>query len=188
MSTVTSRAVNPRPKSSAVTVPDVSSAVKTMMEEALEFCTNKAGLDGREQAIECLLNGDCAVHGYLRYCLAKRLGEYLGSVDDTIKAIYFYEYEYGTSPEDLVEETTHLTSGINLIVWVDRKTAALSSVATSLDRALVEEYKRLVAPKADKLRYMLDAQFVDDKEVESRTGYGALISSIYTPPIRIWGR
>lgn len=188
MSTVTSKAINPRPKSSAVMVPDVSSAVKAMMEGALEFCAKKAGLEGREQAVECLLNGDCAVHGYLRYCLAKRLGKYLGSVDDTIKAIYFYGHEYGTSPEDLVEETTDLTSGINLIVWVDRKTAALSSVAASLDQALIEEYKHLVAPKADKLRYMLDVQFVEDEEVENRTGYGVLINSVYSPPIRIWGR
>ena len=65
--------------------------VTNMLGEALEFCAEKAGLEDKEQARNVLLTGDCCVCEYLRYGLAKKMAEYLGSVDDNIQAIYTYE-------------------------------------------------------------------------------------------------
>jgi hypothetical protein len=162
--------------------------VTDMMEDALEFCAEKACLEGKERARDALRHGDCSVCEYLRYALAQRVAEYLGSVDDTIKAIYTYEPEYATSGDEAVPGRPNLSPGFNLIARVSRKSAALSSVVASVNFALTEEYKRLGCPKASAPCSELDVKAVDDDEVQKRTGYGALISSLYVRPIEVWHR
>ena len=165
-----------------------SAIVTTMMEEAIEFCAEKAGLKGKEQAVEALRHGDCSVCEYLRYALAKGVAGYLGSVDDTIQAIYTYEPEYATIVDEPIPGRPNLSPGFNLIARVSRKSAALSSVVASVRSALVGEYKRLGCPKANALCSELDVKVVDDDEAQRRIGYGALISSLYVRPIEIWRR
>jgi hypothetical protein len=162
--------------------------VNNMIEEALEFCATKAGLNGKKQARDVLLTGDCCVCEYLRYGLAQKMAEYLGSVDDTIQAVYTYEPEYATSMDGVTAARPNLSPGFNLIARVGRKSAALSSVVSSMRSALAEEYRRLGCPKANALCSELDVQVVDEQEVERRTGYGALISSLYVRPIEVWHR
>ncbi len=165
-----------------------TATVTGMMEEAIEFCAKKTGLNGRDQTIEALRCGDCSICEYLRYGLAERVSEYLGWVDDTVKAIYTYEPEYATNMDGPLPDRPHLSPGISMIAWVNRKSAALSSVVTSLGSALAEEFRQLACPKANALCCMLDVKLVDDKEVQERTGYGALIGSLYVRPLEIWRR
>jgi hypothetical protein len=163
-----------------------STIVTGMMGDAIKFCAEKMRFNGEEQVLEALRCGDCSVCEYLRYGLARGVAEYLGSLDDTVKAIYTYEPEYATSVDEPLPDRPNLTPGINLIAWVSRKSAALSSVVTSVSSALAEEYEQLACPKANALCYMLDVKVADDDEVQERTGYGALIGSLYVRPLEIW--
>jgi len=165
-----------------------TTVVKNMMEDAIEFCARKTSLEGKAQVLEALRRGDCSVCEYLRYGLAKGVAGYLGSVDDTIKVIYIYEPEYATSVDESIPGRPSLSPGINLIAWVSRKSAALSSVVASVSSALAEECRRLACPKANALCYMLDVEVADDDEVQRRTGYGLLIKSLYVHPMEIWCR
>jgi hypothetical protein len=165
-----------------------NSIVTDMVEEALEFCAEKAGLKDKEQARAVLLAGDCCACEYLRYALAQKVAEYLGSMDDTIHAIYTYEPEYATRVDEAIPERPNLSPGFSLIARVSRKSAALSSVVASMRSALAEEYRRLGCPKANVLCSELDVRVVDENEVEKRTGYGALIDSLYVRPIEVWHR
>ena len=162
--------------------------VVSIMEEAIEFCARKTGLKDREQILDTMRSGDCSVCEYLRYALAKGVAEYLGSMDNTVKAIYIYEPEYATSMDMTIPSRPNLSPGINLIVWVSRKSAALSSVVASVSSALAEECKQLACPKANALCYQLDVEVADDDEVYRQTGYGLLINSLYVRPIEIWQR
>jgi hypothetical protein len=132
--------------------------VTKMIEDAIEFCARKTGLSGRQQVLEAMRSGDCSVCEYLRYGLAQEIAKYLGSVDDTIKAVYTYEPE----------------------------SAALSSVTSSVSSALTQEIRGFVCPEANALCYELDIKATDDVEVKERTGYGALISSLYVRPVEVW--
>jgi hypothetical protein len=161
--------------------------VTSMMEEAIAFCAEKTGAKTREEVVDAISNGDCAACDYLKYSLAKKVGECLGSMDETVKAIYIYEPEYGVGAENYVENSLGLKSGINLVAWVERKTAALSSVITSLNEALVEACKQL-SPSGNGLRYLLDVKLTDDDEVAGRRGYGALVHSMYVRPTEVWSR
>ena len=160
--------------------------VTDMMEDAIEFCAKKKGLKDRKQALEAIRRGDCSICDYLCYSLAKGIAEYLGSVDDTVKTVYTYEPEYATSTD--VAISSRSSSGINLIVWVSRKSAALSSVIASVRSALAKEYKQIVCSEANAPCYDVDVKVVDDDEVQRRAGYGALINSLYVRPIEIWQR
>jgi hypothetical protein len=162
--------------------------VAKMIENAVGFCSQKIGLKDREQVLAALHCGDCSVCEYLRYGLAKGLAEYLGSVDDTVKAIYTYEPGYATSVDEPAPGRPNLTPGINLLAWVSRKSAALSSVVASMGSALSEECGRFTCPNANVLCYELDVKVADDDEVRRRTGYGALIDSLYVRPMEIWHR
>ena len=161
--------------------------VTSMVEEAIAFCAEKTGAKTREEAIDAILNGDCTACDYLKYSLAKKVGECLGSMDGTVKAVYVYEPEYGTGAESYIANSLGLKSGINLVAWVERKTAALSSVITALSEALAEACKRL-GTSGNGLHYLLDVKLADDNEVANRLGYGALVHSMYVRPTEVWSR
>lgn len=165
-----------------------TTVVGGMMADAIEFCAKKTSFKDREQVLEALRCGDCSVCEYLRYGLAKGVAEYLGSVDDAIKSVYIYEPEYATAMDVPIPDRPNLSPGISMIVWASRKSASLSSVVTMLGSALAEESRQLACPKANALCWSLEVQAVDDDEVKGRTGYGALIGSLYVCPTEIWRR
>lgn len=160
-----------------------NSIVAKMIEEALSFCAAKTGAGAKEKALEALLRGDCSACGYVRYSLAKAIAQYLGSIDDTIRAIYFYEPEYATD-----DEMARLSSSINLLAWVARKSAALNSIVASLDTALMEERKSLLCSDATAECFSLDLKVVEDDEVRRCKGYGALVNSVFVRPTKVWER
>jgi hypothetical protein len=165
-----------------------NSLVTNMMEEALEFCASKAGLEGKEGAAKALRGGDCCACGYMRHAMAQRLAAYLGSVDDTIKTVYTYEPEYATMGDGAIPGRPNLSPGFNLVVRVSRKSAALSSLVDSVNSALSETCRKLGCPAANALCYELDVGVADDDDVRKRVGYAALINSLYVRPIEIWSR
>lgn len=166
-----------------------SNAIVTkMMNEAIAFCAEKSGLQSKEKTRQALSSGDCCVCEYLHYSLAQKIGEYLGSVDDTVQAVYTFEPDYATGVEEVIPDRPNLSPGFNLIARVSRKSAALSSVVASVGSALAEECKQLACPKANAMCYVLNVEVVDEDEVQRRVGYGALISSHYIRPMELWHR
>ena len=77
-------------------------------------------------------------------------------------------------------------SPIHLIVRVERKTPALESWVSAIDRALVQDYARQIGP--DRLAHLLDVQVVDNSDVEKRIGAAAQLRSVFNRPLRIWTR
>jgi hypothetical protein len=162
--------------------------VTEMMEKALMFCAEKTGLTDGDQVVQARALGDCATCEYLRFGLANEVASYLGSIDETIKSVYVYEPETATSVNGNIHSKPRLVPGINMIVQVSRKTAALGSLLASVVSTVEGEIRRLNCPDANALCSMIDIIVVDDQELASRVGYGALIGSLYTPPIEIWNR
>jgi len=162
--------------------------IENMIEYALGFSTQKMGYAGQEQVVEALQHGNCSVCEYMRYGLAQKIAEYLGSVDNTVKAVYIYEPEYATAVDGAMPDELSFSRGIHMIAWVGRKTAALLSLIDVLGSNLAQKFKQLGCPKANALCYQLVVHIVDDEEVLTRTGYGALVDSFYVRPIEIWRR
>ena len=165
-----------------------ATAIGDMIETALVFCSQKTGLQDGERALEAIRSGDCCVCGYLKYGLCKELGEYLGGIDASVQAVYTYEPEHCTGVADLAGAELEAMRGINLIVSVDRRSAALSSIVASLEDGVREARGRLICSEATGLCWALDVKVADAEEVASRRGYGALISSLYVAPLKVWAR
>jgi hypothetical protein len=122
---------------------------------------------------------------YCRHGIACEIAAAIGALDDRVRAVYTLDYD--ATPEDMCfGETARTTSLIHLIVWTRRKTAALDALTTALDRALVEVYGDLVG--ASGLATLLDVQVMDDFDVKSRSGYGALLASAHNLPMQVWVR
>ncbi len=163
-------------------------AIQDMVQSALAFSAQKTALQAAGEVQQAVGGGDCVACGYLRYALSKEIGEYLGTIDTSVQAVYAYEPEYAAGALHVDSARPAVDNGINLIVSVDRKNAALSSVVASLDDAIREGVKSLLCSKANGSCYAFDVRVVDGDEVASRRGYGALISSIYAAPVRLWAR
>jgi len=163
-------------------------ATMDMVQEAIAFCAQKMGLQTAEEVVDTIRKGDYQACQYMRYGLAKQVGKYLGSVDKNVKAIYLYEPDYAAGIYDVNGEKPSLSPHINMIAWVGRKTAALSSLVASLDEALKEAQIPLLCLDANQLFCCLDVVVVDDDEVSNRRGYGAMLSSLYVDPTVIWNR
>ena len=161
--------------------------VPTMLEDALRAVAAKSRQSPRE-TLEGMQGGDCATCDAVRYRLAEAVAEYLAAADPGVKAVYLYEPEYATGADSAVIERPSLSPGISMIVWSERRSAALSAMVASLNSRLAEEAEHLTCPKANALCWTLDAQIVDDQQVESNSGYGALINSLYVRPVQLWHR
>lgn len=161
--------------------------VAGIVEDAIEYCMEKTGARTPDDAVEAIHKGKCQACDYLKYRLAKRVGEYLGSMDDTVKSIYVYEPEYGTGAEESLDYFQGLNSGINLIAWVDRKTAALASMVISLNEVLVAACGQLDGI-GTRRRHLLDVKLADDRDVREGIGYGTLVNSLNVRPMEVWSR
>ena len=165
-------------------LPDADSTAEIVFSQAMEFCARKIGLPNGQAALDRLRQGDSSACQYCHYSIAKQVASSLGALDENVKSVYVVDYD--ATPEDLCFGEEAQTLPIHLIVWAERKTSALSSLVEALDLALVQRYMDLIGLR--KLAHMLDVQVVDDADVENRVGYGAMLSSLYNRPIRVWER
>lgn len=165
-------------------MPDAESTAEVVFTQAMEYCARKLGLAGPQEAMDRLREGDGCAGKYCGYSIAKQVCAALGDLDENVKAGYLCDYD--ATPEDLCFQEGSDTSPIHLIVWCERKTSALRSLVNAVDRALTTKYAELLG--SDRLAHLLDAQIIDDDDVENRSGYGALITSLYNPPLKVWER
>ena len=163
-------------------------AIQDMVQSALAFSAERAELPAAEQARRAISRGDCTVCDYLRYGLSKEISQYLGSIDRSVQAVYAYEPEYAAGVLHLDSAGPGVDPGMNLIVAVDRKNHALSSIVASLEDAVKEGLRGLLCAKANGTCFALDVKVVDGEELASRRGYGALVSSVHVAPMRLWSR
>jgi len=164
-------------------LPSPETIASGALDAGLSHTAEKMGLD-QQQVLECLRRGDRAACRRYRYALAKRVAEAMGVLDESIKAVYVMDYD--ATPEDVCFCDTGADPRIHLIVWTQRRTHALSALAAAIDRALVRKYCDVVC--SPDLQNLLDVQIVDETDVEQRSGYGAMLSSIHRPPLPLWER
>jgi len=178
------RAVGTGKQTPPLRLPDAASTAEITLAQAIAYCAQKMGLASTELAVERLQQGDRTACSYCSYSVAKQVAEALGSLDGNIQTVYVFDYD--ATPEDLCSAEAMPSSPIHLLVWTTRKTGALSSLVEVLDRALAQNYARMIGHGPS--GHMLDVQIIDNTDVENRSGYGALLASLYHRPIKVWER
>lgn len=163
---------------------DITSIAEKTLDQTVEYCANKMKLSSPQLVLDRLHRGESHACDYFHYNLAKQVAEHLSQLDGSIRAVYLYNYD--ATPMDTYLSEEMRMPLVHLIIWTQHKTAALDAVMKALDQALVRYYAELV--DTPHLQRILDVQVVEDPEVEDHIGYGALLSSIHTPPLQVWKR
>jgi hypothetical protein len=165
-------------------VKDVAGTAQLVLTQAVEYCAQKMRLDSSQAVIDRLRASNGRACEYCHYSVAKQVAESLGALDDNIKATYIFDYD--ATPEDLCFGEAGQALPIHLLVWAERKTAALKVLAETWDRALTRSYAEMIG--GCRPAHLLDVQVVDSADVEKRIGYGTLLSSLHHRPIQVWRR
>ena len=162
---------------------DSVSTVESVVTKALKTSANKMGLGDVKALIARMKEADSVAFNYYNYNIANELGEVLGFWDKNIRAVYAHDYDAAT-PEEACFENASPFSLVHMIIWAEPKTKALNALVEVIDHAMVQRHRHMLG--RIKLEHVLDVQVVDDEDVRNRTGYGALLQSIYQPPIQVW--
>jgi len=164
-------------------LPDASTAAWNAIDGALEFCAANMKLKERDAALALLRCGGDEIRGYFEYGLARQLAEYLAALDTEVRAAYVYDTE--ATPEDLAFGQVAPTL-VHVIILAQRKTSALNSLIVAVDRALTQRYADLMGKPGQ--AHLLDVQVVSEAEVNSRSGFGAMLTWLHHRPLMVWQR
>jgi hypothetical protein len=174
---------NEEPATSSARRLDTVGTIESVLNKALKASAKKMALRDVKALIACIKEGDPVACSYCHYNVAKELGEVMGRMDSNIRAVYAYNFDDNLSDENYPQNALPF-SLVHMIIWAGRKTKALGALIEALDRALVIKHRDLFG-RSD-LEHALDIQVIDDEDVKARTGYAALLKSIYQPPIEVW--
>jgi len=160
-----------------------------MVQRALEECANRHYAGDLRRARRAIREGQCAVCASLRDNLTKQISAYLGRVDQTVKAIYAYQPQTPPQQKEALEQTSApMQCGINLVVWVKRKSAALRALVQTLEPALAASQRELGCQAAQAGCYTLDVTLVDDRQVRAQRGAGLFVKHPHLASRLIWQR
>jgi hypothetical protein len=164
-------------------LPDAGSAAAAAIDQALDFCVDKMKLHDRDEATALLRQRSSEARSYFEYGLVRHLAEYIGALDDQVQAVYQYDDE--ATPEDAIFGEAMPTL-VHMVIWAQRKTGALNSLVAALDRTVVQRYAELMETPGQV--HLLDVRVVDDAEVNSRSGFGAMLTWLHHRPLLVWKR
>jgi len=162
------------------------SLTNKFFDQAINECADQLYAGDTLRMRQSILQSHCENCHCLAECLARLIGEYLGRVDRTVKAVYNYQ----PLEEDLNEPRKINESfvGINLVVWVERKSAALIALLQTLEESIKVSRNQIGCAVATPACFALDVVFVSDHEVQEGRGLGLLIRSTGVRSISVWNR
>ena len=160
-----------------------------MVEQAIAVCAGMHYAGDKLRMRHAILQGRCEHCKCLTDDLVDQIGDYLGQVDKTVKAVYQYGLIYPAKDrrdEDI--RSLKRDTGINLIVWVERKSAALGAFINSLETFLATSLRELGCVNATLSCFTLDVEIVDDQDVQERRGFGLLLKQNIFQSKLVWSR
>ena len=118
--------------------------------------------------------------------LALGVAHALATHDTHVQAVY--TYDPSANPDSETGEDGQLDATLHLLVLVTTPSAALQAFINALDSALTESLKDLPSPIFQMRESVLDINLLTPKDVQQRTGYAGLLSSLFAPAVKLWER
>jgi hypothetical protein len=156
---------------------------ETIIDVALVQARKKLSVSQRDSSLAILLQRQDFID-YLKYDLAIGLAKELATNDKSIGAIYIYEA--AANPDLESGEGLPQDIAIHLLLRVAKPTAALEAFVASMDRALTQGLKKLSESRFSGRASILDVNLVTEEDIQRNTGFSAILSSIFAPPLLIW--
>ena len=160
-----------------------------MVMDAVAHCAKQKFSGDGERTLHALRLGRCDICRLISDNLVKQIGEYLGRMDKNVKAVYRFEPELSIdhSPGEPGMSST-VGVGINLVAWVDRKSAALNALSSTLETVIGNSRRKISCQKATPACFILDVQPVNDYDLVERRGYGVVVDCNYIRSTKVWSR
>lgn len=160
-----------------------------MVERALAICADE-NLDGDIYILhQTLAQGDDQYRDAFNELLAGQIGEYIGQLDKTVKAVFsLAPYEAARPVIEDDAEPTKKPPRINLIVWAERKSEALSALIETLETALVLSLQKSGLDRNTGEDLILDVNLIDDLDVTHRRGFGLVVQNPILQSRPVWQR
>ncbi len=127
-----------------------------------------------------------AVLEALKDSLALGVARALAAHDAGVQAIYAYD-PWANSDNETAEARA-FDATLHLLVVVTAPSTTLPAFILALDQAVTVSLKGWPALAFQAYASILNINLLTEEEVQRRTGYAALLSSIFAPPIEIWRR
>ena len=150
--------------------------VAALLEQAVLRCAERKR-ETPEAALDELRRGEPDTHSTFRYALARSLGEYLGGLGVSFRAIYVY----GSAMRD----RSSPCSDLDLLIVVNRHRDEITRLLLRLDLGIATGYQKLLQGRAAPPS-LLDIRLIDANEEEERRGFGAMLSGLETCPVCLW--
>jgi Pyruvate phosphate dikinase, AMP/ATP-binding domain len=162
------------------------SLIDRMVDQAIVECAEELFAGDTHRVRQMMLQGHCEYCGIVSESLARQLGEYLGQMDRTVKAVYHYKPVETSEIPSSGSQEPHV--GINLVVWAERKSAALNALLETLETVLKANRHKISCADASPRCFSLDVKMVSDQEVQEQRGLGLLVESAYLRSTSVWRR
>lgn len=141
------------------TVEDLSTSARNMIDVAIAVTTGRLHLDDPAVVFQRVLDDDATALGYFRHELAHQVAMFLMRMDPSVHAVY-KEHELPEA-EELGTPSLRLADPVHLVVYSERETAALRSLAHALDSSLVDGLGERCGPIAPGL---IDIDIIDQAQ------------------------
>lgn len=163
-------------------IPDLA---KQLCADALARARQKMALTQREEELKNLLALPAFIDAFV-HALGTGIAGALAENDQSVQAVY--AYDPSLNPDSESGDALPPSETVHLLVRVTRPSAALEAFTASLDQALTAQLRALPSPKFAQRTSVLDINLLTEEDVRLGTGYAALLSSVFAPPIQVWHR
>jgi hypothetical protein len=160
-----------------------------MVERALAICADE-NLEGDVYALhQTLAHGNDEYRDAFNEQLAGQIGEYIGQLDKTVKAVFsLVPHETARPVNQGAIGHTQKQYRLNLVVWVERKSEALSALIETLESALTISLQKSGLDGNTGEEFILDANLIDDIDVAQRRGFGLVVENQTLQSRPVWQR
>lgn len=121
---------------------------------------------------------------FFKYTLAEVVAAEIAKNDSSVQAVHLYEPSM--NPDAETGEYLPIDPCLDLLCVVEKSSAGLEAFIDAINRALTEEAKELPSPAYAKLSALLNVMLITPEDIEKRTGYALMLSSLYAPPLNVW--
>ena len=158
---------------------------ETIRDDALAAARLRMPARQQEAGLADLLKFPTFLNSF-KYGLAQGVTNVIVANDSNVQAIYLFEES--SNPDSETEDALVPDLSVHLLLLVNSNSAALDAFVESLDRSLTELVRDLSSPLLSKRKSLLNVIPVTQEDVDDRRGYGALLTSLFAQPVKLWAR
>lgn len=164
---------------------NINDSVEEIINLSINDARQKSSQFNQDKDVSILLQ-DKVFTDQLYYCLAENIAAEISKNDTSIESAYLFDPS--ANPGIECGDYLPIDPCLHLLLVVEKVSAGLDAYLSGLDRAITESIKKMPSPIYADIHSFLDVILVTQQDIEARKGYAALISSIYSPPLRVWGK